>query len=66
MPAPAQALAARVANALEPGVNSLTEQLMALIPSPPPPPPPPTVITALAPLEEVRGVCSFLRNPNTP
>jgi hypothetical protein len=53
VPAPAKQFATQVANALEPGVNQLTESLMALIPSPPPPPPPPTVITALAPLEEV-------------
>lgn len=53
VPAPAQAVAANFANALAPGVNSLTQSLMELIPSPPPPPPPPTVIQALAPLEQV-------------
>lgn len=55
VPAPAQAVAANFANAIAPGVNSLTQSLMELIPSPPPPPPPPTVIQALAPLEQVRA-----------
>lgn len=58
MPAPAQALAADVADKLTPSVNQLTQSLLALIPSPPPPPPPPTVITALAPLEEARATAS--------
>ncbi len=53
VPAPAQAAANSFVTAVAPGLNDVTNSLIALIPSPPPPPPPPTVIQALAPLEEV-------------